>query len=121
MSETTDLASTLEQITDEYMQEALGQAKAYTLVLLRRTPKLAEPGSRAIVWEHGRRNMALRAQGTLPIVCPVGDDSEWAGIGIFDAAPEEVARIMDADPGVQAGLFTYELHPVRGFPGSSLP
>ena len=121
MTETTDLASAISQITDEHMQEVLGQARTYTLLLLRRTPKLTEPGSREIVWEHGRRNMALRAQGTLPIVCPVGDDSEWAGIGIFPASPEEVTAIMDDDPGVKAALFTYELHPVRGFPGSSLP
>jgi hypothetical protein len=121
MTETADLASTLSQITDEYMQERLGQTKAYTLLLLKRTPKLAEPDSRAIVWEHGRRNMALQAQGALPIVCPVGDNSEWAGIGIFDATPEQVTQIVEGDPGVQAGLFTYEIHPVRGFPGSSLP
>jgi hypothetical protein len=31
------------------------------------------------------------------------------------------SQITDEDPGVQSGLFTYELHPVRGFPGSSLP
>jgi len=121
MNETTDLASVLSQITDEYMQEMLGQVKTYTLLLLKRTPRLAEPGSREIVWEHGRRNMALRALGTLAIVCPVDDDSEWAGIGIFDAPPDEVTRIIDEDPGVEAGLFTYELHPVRGFPGSTLP
>jgi hypothetical protein len=121
MNDTTDLTSTLSKITDEYMQERLGQVKSYTLLLLRRTPKLAEPGSREIVWEHGRRNFALREQGTLPIVCPIDDDGEWAGMGIFDAPPEEVSRIIDGDPGVQAGLFTYEIHPVRGFPGSSLP
>ena len=28
---------------------------------------------------------------------------------------------MDDDPGVQAGVFTYEVHPVRGFPGDGLP
>jgi hypothetical protein len=28
---------------------------------------------------------------------------------------------MDHDPGVEAGIFTYEIHPVRGFPGSALP
>jgi len=27
---------------------------------------------------------------------------------------------MDADPGVRAGIFTYDVHPVRGFPGSAL-
>jgi hypothetical protein len=108
-------------ITDEYMREMLGKTRTYTAVFLKATPRRAEPGAGAIVWEHGRRNFALRAEGVLPVVCPVMDDSEWSGIGIFDATPEEVVRIMDGDPGVQAGIFTYEVHPVRGFPGSSLP
>jgi len=25
------------------------------------------------------------------------------------------------DPGLQAGIFTYEIHPCRSFPGDSLP
>ena len=55
-------------------------------------------------------------------MCPIIDDSEWAGIGIFDAPVDEVAaRIMDGDPGVQAGIFTYEIHPIRSFPGDTLP
>jgi hypothetical protein len=56
----------------------------------------------------------------MPIVCPT-DETELAGIGIFDAEPAEVSRIMDEDPGVKAGIFTYEVHPCRGFPGSALP
>ncbi|SRR6266700_449590 len=108
-------------ITDEYMREMLAKTRTYTAVFLKATPRRREPGSTAIVWEHGRRNFALRAAGILPVVCPVIDDSGWSGIGIFDAPPDEVMRIMDADPGVQAGIFTYEVHPVRGFPGSSLP
>jgi hypothetical protein len=108
-------------VTDEYMQEMLGTTKEYTAMLLRVTEKGARPESGAIVWEHGRRNFALMAQGRLPIICPATDDSDWAGVGIFDATPEEVDRIMRDDPGVVAGVFTYELHPVRGFPASSLP
>jgi hypothetical protein len=73
------------------------------------------------VWEHGRRNFALRADGRLAIVCPVTDDSEWCGIGIFDASVDEVARLMEEDPGVEAGVFSYEVHPIRSFPGDSLP
>lgn len=42
-------------------------------------------------------------------------------IGVFDAPPEEVREIVDADPAVQAGTLSYELHPIRGFPGSSPP
>ncbi len=28
---------------------------------------------------------------------------------------------MDGDPGVAAGIFTYEAHPIRSFPGDGLP
>jgi len=28
---------------------------------------------------------------------------------------------MDTDPGVMAGIFTYEVHNIRSFPGDSLP
>jgi hypothetical protein len=33
----------------------------------------------------------------------------------------QVTGIMDHDPGVQAGIFSYDIHPVRGFPGAALP
>jgi hypothetical protein len=33
----------------------------------------------------------------------------------------EVKKIMDEDPGVQAGVFVYEIHATRSFPGDSLP
>lgn len=69
----------------------------------------------------GRRDMSLEADGVSPVVCPVSDDSDLAGLAIFDAPPDDVAKIMDGDPGVRAGIFSYEIHPVRGFPGSSLP
>jgi len=108
-------------ISDEFMRDLLATTKPYTLVLLRATPKLHEPGMDAVVWEHGRRNFSLRADGTLAIVCPVRDGSEWSGVGIFNAPAEEVVRIMDEDPGVKAGIFTYQVHPTRSFPGDSLP
>ena len=113
-------ASAAAEITDEHMQQKLATSRTYTAMLLRMTEKAGEPDAERIVWEHGRRNFALRAAGTLPIVCPATDDSDWAGICIFDAPLEEVDRIMADDPGVVAGLFTYELHPVMGFPGSAL-
>jgi hypothetical protein len=108
-------------VTDDFMRAMRGRSRTYTVVLLRATPERQAPGADAIIWEHGRRNFALRAQGLLSIVCPVLDDSGWAGVGIFDAPPDEVARIMDEDPGVQAGVLAYEVHPVRGFPGDALP
>ena len=108
-------------ITDEYMHEMLGKAKRYTAVFLKAAANYDAPGADATIFEHGRRNFALRADGVLSIVCPILDDSAWSGIGIFDAPVDEVVRIMDGDPGVQAGVFTYEVHPVLSFPGDALP
>lgn len=111
----------LPAITDEVMHEQLQSARPYSAVLLRATGKLIRPDADPIIWEHGRRNFALREHGVLAIVLPATDDSDWAGLGIFTAPPDEVRAIMDHDPGVAAGIFTYEVHPVRGFPGSCLP
>jgi hypothetical protein len=109
------------EISDDDMRRMLQTARAYTLVLLKAGPKRTSEEAGPIVWEHARRNFSLRADGRLAIVCPVNDDSEWSGIGIFDAGVDEVVEIMDGDPGVQAGVFTYEVHPVRSFPGDRLP
>jgi hypothetical protein len=107
-------------ISDEFMHDVPGKSKPYTLVMLRATPKLREPGMEA-VWEHGRRNLSLRADGILAIVRPVRDGSGWSGVGIFNAPADEVVHVMEEDPGVQAGIFTYEVHPTRSFSGDCLP
>ena len=108
-------------VSDEHMRDMLTKTRPYTVVLLKRGPNRDDPKGDAIVWEHGRRNFELRAAGRLAIVCPIRDGSEWSGVGIFDGSPEEVAKIMDGDPGVKAGIFTYEVHATRSFPGDSLP
>jgi hypothetical protein len=108
-------------ITDEYMREMRAKTRTYTAVLLKAAAGYGAPGADKIIWEHGRRNYSLRADGVLAIVCPVADDSDLCGVSIFDASAEETARIMDDDPGVKAGVFTYEVHPVRSFPGDRLP
>ena len=57
----------------------------------------------------------------LPIVCPITDGSDLAGIGIFNADIDLAKSIMDRDPAVREGIFVYEAHPCRGFPGDCLP
>jgi len=109
-----------DHITDDYMNSRIGQAKGYTLVVLRPTAEYFVPSSRSIVWEHGRRNMALQAAGIMPIVCPVGNE-EISGIGLFNTDIDRARTIMTDDPGVRAGIFTFELHACRGFPGDALP
>lgn len=107
--------------TDDMMRERLKQARVYTACILRKTPKMTEPGTERIVWEHGRRNMKLNSEGVLAVVCPVNDGSEVSGLAVFAADLDETKRILDGDPGVQAGIFSYELHVCRGFPGNILP
>jgi len=114
------LGRELPTVTDETMRARLGEAKSYTAMVLRTTPTFVRPDVDPIVWEHGRRNMALVEAGLLPIVLPVSDDSGLAGFGVFALTPEDVMTVMGADPGVRAGIFTYDVHPVRGFPGSAL-
>jgi len=108
-------------ITDEYMMQLLPTAKTFTAVILKAGPGIGRADVKQIIWEHGRRNFALRADGLLSIVCPVMDASEVRGIGIFNADETATRQIMDEDPGVMQGVFVYETHPCRSFPGDSLP
>jgi hypothetical protein len=107
-------------ISDAFMREQLTLSRGYALVLLHAGPHYGTEGAERIVWEHARRNFQLRADGKLSIIGPVRDESALCGIGIFDGPVDEITDIMDADPGVQAGLFTFEVHPMRSFPGDAL-
>src|SRR5436190_24388279 len=107
-------------ITDEFMRQMMTKTKTYSIVILKTGPKSQEDGVETIIWEHGRRNFALRADGLLSIVCPISDGSDVRGIGIFNADVQAVQKIMDEDPGVKAGIFVYEIHACRSFPGDSL-
>jgi hypothetical protein len=101
----------------------LGKAKDYTILILKKGPKYQEDveNGKPIVWEHGKRNMALRKDGVLAVVCPIVDGSEFAGIAVFNRTTEEAEKIMDGDPAIEAGVLTYSVHPGKGFPGDSLP
>ncbi len=108
-------------ITDAFMQRMISRARNYCIVILKAGPNKNEDGVEKIIWEHGRRNFALRADGVLSVVCPISDGSNVSGIGIFNTNVEETQKIMDEDPGVKAGVFIYEIHAGLGFPGDSLP
>jgi hypothetical protein len=119
--------SQLPEVTDAMLQQALPTTKPYTIVVLKAGPRFELPDQdrssevAKIIWAHAKRNYALHLAGLMPVVCPVGDGSGVTGISVFDARPEDVDRIMANDPGVRAGVFTYDIHPTRSFPGSSLP
>ena len=111
----------IEIISDEEFKENLSKAKSYVGIILIEGPNYNTPEARAIVYQHGKRNMSLRKAGKFPIIFPVVDGGRIKGLGAFCVSKDEVKKIMDGDPGVQAGVFIYELYDVRGFPGASLP
>ena len=108
-------------ITDEYIRSMLPKTKDYCIVLLKPGPQAEQPDVKKILWEHVRRNFALRADGLLSIVCPVSVEGGLSGLGIFNATVDDTRKIMDEDPGVIAKVFVYETYPCRSFPGDSLP
>jgi hypothetical protein len=111
----------IKTFTDEEMAQLLPTAKSYSVVILKQGPKFGDDATPDIVWQHGRRNFGLRDDGVLAVVLPVTDGSDVCGIAVFAATVDETTAIMGDDPGVAAGVFTYEVHSCRGFPGDSLP
>ena len=107
----------LPPITDEHLQAVRRTAKPYTVVILKAGPRFEPPDPDfstdvgRVVWSHGKRNLALLEAGLAPIVCPTLDGSGVAGLYVFDLPPNEVDGIMSVDPGVIAGVFTYDIHP----------
>jgi hypothetical protein len=111
----------MKTITDEFMREMISKTKIYSVVILKSASGPPGPEQMQLVWEHARRNFALRAEGVLSIVCPIADGTGVSGIGIFNCDIEATRIIMDEDPAVKAGIFQYEIHPCRSFPGDVLP
>jgi hypothetical protein len=118
MTAQTVLGRPLPVVTDEQMKQRLAVVPTYTVVLLRTTDAFVRPDVDPIIWEHGRLNMRLMDAGILAVVMPVADDSDIAGIQVFTVGPDEARTVMDADPDVAAGIFEYDIHPVRCFFGS---
>lgn len=108
-------------INDETMKQLLPTTRPYTVVVLRPGPNRFIDGWQQIIWEHGRRNFGLRADGLLAIVCPVANHDTMAGVGIMTVSPEEAAQLYSEDPAVKAGVLIFETYPSRSFPGDSLP
>ena len=92
----------------------------YAVRILRLGRNYGTPEADPVIWEHGRRNLALRLACVLAIVGPISDGSEIAGVSIFNASLAQVERITASDPAVQAGVQTFGVHPAMGFPGGRL-
>lgn len=108
-------------ITDERMLELIGSARRYTVCLLRRGPRWGIADWESLIWEHGRRNIAMREAGMLVVTLPVPDSEEFAGVGVYTSDAATVREILVGDPAIAAGVLEFELLDAQGFPGDALP
>ncbi len=54
----------------------------------------------------------LAKAGKIVVAGPFGDDGNWRGIFIFDAATkEEVEQLLQSDRAISSGRLAYEIHP----------
>ena len=108
-------------ITEEFMRQMQGKSKDYCVCIMRTTPKRGQTGANRFVTEHNRREHTLRVEGKLAILCQVSDGTGVSGVSIFNASVDEVKAMLDEDPAIKEGIFSYELHACRSFPGDALP
>jgi hypothetical protein len=108
-------------ITDDYMKGMLATSKTYTVAFLKAGPNYGKEDIMPIIWEHGRRNFELRADGLLSIVGPLTGEGEIKGIYIFNADKDKTKEILEDDVAVKEGIFVFETDTLRSFPGDSLP
>jgi hypothetical protein len=108
------------------MRAQMAASRPYTLVFLKKGPAYELPDGRspeqkAIVWEHVRRNMRLKAEGTKALVGPLAGGGEIVGLSVFTVPERDVRKLMEDDPGVRAGVFSYEIATWHEVPGTGLP
>jgi hypothetical protein len=111
----------MKTFTNEEMNELLPTAKSYSLVFLKPGPKCGDDTAPALMWEHGRRNFGLRDAGLMAAAFVLLDGTDIWAVRAFTGTVEDTTAIMNDDPGVAAGLFTFEVHPCRGFAADPMP
>src|SRR5262249_7126089 len=82
-SPTSGVLTNWPPVTDEMMLELKTRTRPYTLVLLQGGPQRSMPGVEQLIWEHGRRNLSMRAAGLLSFTFPVSDGGDVCGVSVF--------------------------------------
>jgi uncharacterized protein len=96
-------------------QPSPGKMAVVYLVLLKKGPawSAAEtPEAKAIQEAHMANIRSLWQAKKMIIAGPFGDDGEWRGVFIFQAASmEEAQSLANSDPAIKAGRLVAEIHP----------
>lgn len=112
--------TTYDHVTEEQIQALVATAKPFSGALPWWGPQRHRDGADAIELEHQRRMVALRAAGTIAVLCPA-DSETLAGVALMTVAADAAEALMAEDPCVRAGMIRCEVHRCLGFPGDALP
>ncbi len=90
-----------------------GIKQYWFVMLLKGAHRTQDSAAAAKIQEGHMANInKLYYQGKLKVAGPFGDDGNWRGIFIFDCATkEEVEKLLNTDPAIEAGRLAYEIHP----------
>jgi uncharacterized protein YciI len=105
------------------------ELSAYYVCILRKGPAWTAdetPNIDDLQKRHLAHTLHLMESGATIAAGPVNDESDIRGFSIFRTATlEEAVALASADPGVQAGRFTVELHrwltPAGSLPAPAAP
>ena len=105
------------------------QLVTYQMVLLRHTAAgrdFDEETSERIFREHLAYTLSLVAGGDQlaagPVVDSPAEDEDICGLGFYQKGSlEEVRRLLEQDPGVQQGLYCFDVMTWRTAPGTVTP
>jgi uncharacterized protein YciI len=88
--------------------------KQYVMAFLKAGPnKITDSAQRsALLKGHLQNIMRLAKEGKLLVAGPFLDNTNLAGVFVFDVKTTEEARaLVNTDPAVKAGMFDVEFHP----------
>lgn len=111
------------EITDAYVQDQVAKGKIYTFVEL--VPGAHEIKNEAeknrLIATHVKYIFQLKADKKLATAGPVMNDKHLHGIYIFNTPQqEEVQKLLDADPAISKGHFSYRMYTWFSIPGDQL-
>ena len=92
------------------------EMKQYWFVMLLKGKKREEIKDTATLNKIQQGHLAnigrLAELGKIIVAGPFGDNTDWRGIFIFNAASkEEVEQLLQTDPAIKTGRLDYEIHP----------
>lgn len=112
------------RITKEYIQSEIARGKNYTVVFLTAGPNRSAYPAEKLEENHMAHLaylFALKEEGKLLVNGPVTDNPNFLGMSIYASSDkEEVRALVEADPAVIAGRFSYEMYSYFSLPGSTL-